>query len=153
MNECEQIADQLHRAFQGDAWHGPPLMELLKPVSSRQAAAHPVAGAHSIWEIVNHLIAWKNTVRRRMTGEVVELTAEQDWKPVVAVSDASWQSTVQELQSAHASLEEAVKQFGPQHLAEHAPNREHSMYVMLHGMVQHDLYHAGQIAILKKALK
>lgn len=153
MSEIERIADQLDRAFQGDAWHGDPVVKILEGLSAKQANLHPVRGAHSIWEIVNHLRAWKVTIPVRLTGEVKELSSREDWPIVTDNSDASWRNSVSDLRQCHEEFMKAVRAFPESKLSEMAPNRDHTYYHMLHGMVQHDLYHAGQIAILKKAVK
>jgi uncharacterized damage-inducible protein DinB len=153
MAEIDRIVDQLERAFNGDAWHGDPLMKILDGITASQAAAHPIAGAHSIWEIVNHLRAWKPAVEQRLSGKIVELTGDKDWPPVTDTSDSAWRNSVSDLRNRHESFLKAVRAFPKNKLSENAPNRDHSFYVLLHGMVQHDLYHAGQIAILKKAAR
>jgi len=153
MSEIERIADQLERGFEGDAWHGDPLMKILDSVTAQQAAARPVKGAHSIWEIVHHILAWKAAIPVRLRGEVKELLGQGDWPPVTDTTDPAWRNCLSELREKHAELVKAVKKFPENKLEEMAPNRDHSYYVMLQGMVQHDLYHAGQIAILKKAVQ
>ena len=152
MSELSRIADQLDRAFDGDAWHGDPLMSILDGVTATQAAAHPVPNAHSIWEIVHHLLAWKTAVPVRLRGEVRELHGAEDWPPVTDTNDAAWRNCLSDLRTRHAALVAAVCVFPESKLNDLAPARDHSYYVLLHGMVQHDLYHAGQIAILKKAV-
>lgn len=151
MTEVERIADQIRRAFEGDAWHGPALMELLPAVDSLVASSHPVNNAHSIWEIVNHLIAWKNVVVERMNGKAIELIGEQDWPTVRDNTEESWQKTLQELQQAQARLHAAVIALPESRLDDIVPNRDHTLRYMLVGVAQHELYHAGQIAVLRKA--
>lgn len=153
MTETERIADQLERGFSGDAWHGDPLLKILEGVTAKQAAATPIRNAHSIWEIVNHLRAWRPTVEARLSGQVRELAGAADWPPVTDKSDTAWRDCVRDLIHRHESFIKAVRAFPESKLNDPAPNRDHSYYVMLHGMVQHDLYHAGQIAMLKKAAK
>jgi len=153
MIETERIADQLERGFEGDAWHGDPLMKILDGVSSVQAAAHPVSGAHSIWEIVNHLRAWLSAIVTRLSGKPAELSGAGDWPPVTDTSKSAWQNCLRDFRERQAALLQAVRAFPESNLDQNAPNRDHSYYVMLHGVVQHDLYHAGQIAILKKAAR
>ena len=70
-NEAERIADQLKRAFDGQAWHGPSLKESLEGVTVAQAVAHPIPAAHSTWELVAHIAAWEDVVARRLSGEAV----------------------------------------------------------------------------------
>jgi len=152
MSETTRIADQLDRAFDGDAWHGDPLMTILDGITAAQAAARPIPNAHSIWEIVHHLVAWKTAVPIRLRGEVKEIHGAEDWPLVTDTSDAGWRNCLSDLRNSHAAFTAAVRAFPESRLNENAPARDHSYYVLLHGMVQHDLYHAGQIAILKKAV-
>jgi len=153
MTEIDRIANQLERGFHGDAWHGDPLMKILDGVSAKQAAAQPIKDAHSIWEIVNHLRAWKAAVPVRLRGEAKELHGADDWPPVTDTSDAAWRNCVSDLRQKHEAFIYAVRAFPESKLNDNAPARDHSYYVLLQGMVQHDLYHAGQIAILKKAAR
>lgn len=151
MSELERIVDQHERAFAGDAWHGDPLMKVLGGVTAKQAAAHPIRGAHSIWEIMNHLRTYRAAIPVRLRGEVKELTDGENWPPVTDTCDAAWRDCVSDLRQQTESYLKAVREFPESKLSENVPNRDHSFYVLLHGMVQHDLYHAGQIALLKKA--
>jgi uncharacterized damage-inducible protein DinB len=150
MNEVRRIEDQLTRSFQGPAWHGPSLRELLEDVSAEQAAARPIGGAHSIWEIVLHIAAWEEVVRRRFAGETVELSDAQDWPAVPDNSAAAWALALGHLETTHEKLRGAVAALDPARLENPAAGKSYSVYFMLHGVVQHNLYHAGQIAILKK---
>lgn len=153
MSEIQRIADQLERGFDGDAWHGDPLMKILNGITAEQAAAHPIAGAHSIWEIVNHLRTYRAAIPVRLRGEVKELSDAEDWPAVTDKSETAWRNCLSDFRRRHEAFMEAVRGFSERKLTESVPNRDHSYYVLLHGMVQHDLYHAGQIAILKKAAR
>ena len=81
MPESVRIADQLRRAFYGEAWHGDSLFEILRGVTAAQASARPVKNAHSIWELVLHITAWDGAVRRRMTGVAVALSDQEIFRP------------------------------------------------------------------------
>lgn len=151
MSEVKKIRGQLRRAFEGEAWHGPSVKELLAGVTAEQAAAKPLPKAHSIWELALHISAWEKIVHRRLAGEIVEATAEDDWPPVRDTSEEAWDRTLQEIEQAHLALREAVAQLDEARLEEIAPGTNYSVYFMLHGVIQHDLYHAGQIALLKRA--
>ena len=151
MTEINRIVDQMDRALNGEAWHGPHLEELLKDVSAEQASAHPVKGAHSIWQLVNHIAAWNLILASRALGSAVSVTPEQDWPPVSDTSAASWKKALENMREARARLRAATLSLKDAQLDDIAPGKDHSLYVMLHGGVQHDLYHAGQIAVLKKA--
>jgi len=153
MTESNRISDQLHRAYAGGAWHGPALGQLLRGVSAKHAAARPIAGAHSIWELVLHITAWTEVIRRRALGEALELSMRQNFPPVEKATPAAWRTTLKSLAAAHHRLERTVAGLPESRLKKIVPGRKHTVYFMLHGLVQHDLYHAGQIALLKKATK
>jgi len=151
MREIERITDQLKRAFEGEAWHGPSVLEIIENISSQQAAARPFDGIHSIWEIVLHIAAWERAVLRRLNGDRAQLPTEEDWPAVTATTDEAWEQTRQALNQGHDDLRDAIASLDESRLDQPIIEGLSSVYVTLHGIVQHDLYHAGQIAILKKA--
>jgi uncharacterized damage-inducible protein DinB len=153
MSEATRIADQLRRAFAGDAWHGDSLFEILDGVTAAQAAARPIKNAHTIWELVLHIAAWDNAVLRRLGGVAVELSDTQNFPTVTDTSETAWRKALAEVQRVHDELVEAVSVLPDSRLDEIVPGKEgahYTFYYMLHGVVQHELYHAGQIALLKK---
>jgi uncharacterized damage-inducible protein DinB len=156
MSEVDRIRDQFRRAFNGDAWHGPSVMALLNGVTAAQAAAHPIPGVHSIWELTEHIRAWEGACYRRLNGDPAQLPKEEDWVPLNDFSEAAWEKTKQELHDTHERLLQAIGTVEEsrldQPIIDHPEIPFSSVYVTLHGGVQHDLYHAGQIAVLKKAL-
>ena len=150
--ELTRLEEQMRRAIEGEAWHGPAVLEALAGVSVEAAAAHPIPGAHSIWEIVLHLAATYRLVLQRIHGRSVNLTAEQDW-PAAADSDAGrWHEAVEDLRRANRELRLAILGFAGDHLDEMLAPGHSSAYMHFAGMAQHDAYHAGQIALLRKAL-
>jgi uncharacterized damage-inducible protein DinB len=153
MPEAVRIADQLRRAFAGDAWHGDSLFEILDGVTAAQATARPIKNAHTIWELVLHIAAWDNAVLRRLGGVAVELSDTQNFPTVTDKSETAWRKALAEVQRVHDELVEAVSVLPDSRLDEIVPGKEgahYTFYYMLHGVVQHELYHAGQIALLKK---
>jgi uncharacterized damage-inducible protein DinB len=151
MIEIPRILDQLDRAFEGDAWHGPSLRELLKNVTAQRANSKPSPGIHSIWEIVLHIIAEQDVTRRRLVGEtVVDLPPELDWPPIPDTRETAWQQTIDRLVESKKKLRQSISQISDDRLEEIVPGKGYSAYVLLHGVIQHNIYHAGQIAILKR---
>jgi uncharacterized damage-inducible protein DinB len=153
MKEIQRVADQLKRSFHGNAWHGPALLELLSGVSAEQAAARPIAGVHSVWEIVLHVGAWETAARNWLAGEIAELPVldgERDWPPVYDTSATQWEQTVNNLTAGHDELVRQVLRLREEQLADVICGRDYSNYFLLHGLAQHNTYHAGQIALLKK---
>lgn len=152
MSEIKRIGSQLKRAFRGKAWHGPSVMEVLENVTAEQAAAHPIAGAHSIWEIVLHIRTWERVALRRIEEWTpVEVSDEEDWPAVKETTDHAWKNALNTLTLNHDALREVITRLDDSRLSEILPGTEYSVYFLLHGVIQHDLYHAGQIALLKKA--
>lgn len=150
MNQVARIVDQFQRAYDGDAWHGPPLLRLLADLTPEQASRKPIAGAHSIREIVLHLSAWHEVVRERLEGSDVEPSPEEDWPSVGGVTPPSGEGVLARLEQTHRALVRTAAGLSPEDLDRRVPGQEYSVYVMLHGVIQHDLYHAGQIALLRK---
>lgn len=151
MSEAARIADQLRRAFAGDAWHGPAVLELLSDVDPATAAAHSLPDVHSIWELVLHIAAWDGAVHRRLTtGKAVVLSDAQNFPPVKDKSGVAWKKAVTHLRATHKGLIGTVSTLPDSRLAERVPGKDYDIYFMLHGVAQHELYHAGQIAILRK---
>jgi len=167
MTEIERIEDQLKRSLEGEAWHGPALKELLVDVTTEQAAAKPAASVHSIWEIVLHIISTQRLVCERLQGKpaafefdaqrfgfaATVLPAEEDWPPITDQSEAAWAGTKRELRESTERLRKAIRLLDESRLEAPIVEGFSSIYVTLHGTVQHNLYHGGQIALLKKAFQ
>lgn len=159
MSEAYRLIDQFKRAHDGDPWHGSPIKEILKGVTAQQAATRPPNGAHSIWELVLHVTGWRNEVARRATGAPAGEPAEGDWPEVGDPTPERWKAALAALDASHAHLVEVVRGLTDTKLPQPTNdprNRERgtgvSYYELFHGIVQHDAYHAGQIAILKRML-
>jgi len=153
MSETTRIADELRRAFHGDAWHGDALLEILDGVTAAQAAARPIPHAHTIWELVLHIAAWDGAVRRRLDGEALELSDEQNFPPVKDTSESAWRNALDHARQVHEDLVQAVSEFPDSRLGDRVPGKQgahYTYYYMLHGVAQHEAYHAGQLALLKK---
>ena len=149
--ESEGIADQLRRAFSGDAWHGPAVLDLLSDVDADTAASKPIRGVHSIWELVLHIAVWDRAACRRLAGEKCQPTGDANFPPVTKVNAAAWRKAVAETKRARDAFVKMVAALTDARLRDRVPGKRYDFYHMLHGLAQHELYHAGQIAILKKA--
>lgn len=149
MRLTEMLLEQLNRAWGGEAWHGPPLRDLLEGVTEDQAKKKPIRGAHSILEIVVHAGTWMDVVARRIAGSEVELTTEEDWSDI---SRTTFAGAVEELEHAQSRLVDAVARLSTERLAEKVPGKRHNIHGEILGVIQHNVYHAGQIAMLKKAM-
>jgi uncharacterized damage-inducible protein DinB len=150
MTDVAFLADQLHRAHSGNAWHGPALREILADVSAGTAAGRPAPSVHTIGEIVRHVTAWLSACGRRLQGEALDLTPDQDWPVGADTSDTAWQTTLAALDAATDALEKLIAALPAEGLRKGVPGTQYSVRFMLEGVIQHHLYHAGQIALLKK---
>jgi len=149
MTEIERIDDQIRRAYKGKAWHGPSLLEVLEGITAEQAARRG-PNAHSIWEIVNHVSAWTAAVTARLRGDAVDEPAEGDWPSMADTSEIAWKAALERLESNYQGLRKQIAGLDTARLDDSGGGRPISHYINLHGTVQHYVYHAGQIALLKK---
>ena len=155
------LDDQIERAHAGDPWHGSSRASILGDVTADEAHRHPGSAVHSIWQLVLHMTAWTREVTRRLQGHVASMPEMGDWPPPPATPDeTSWRAALRALDEAHAAFRAAVRAVDPSRLG--APvnderNRELGTGVTfaqtINGLVQHDAYHSGQIAIVKKMLR
>jgi len=150
VSEASRIADQLRRAFSGAAWHGPAVFELLRDVNAEAAAAHPLPNVHSIWELLLHIEAWDGAGLKRLDGKTARLKDEQNFPPMPQPTEEAWREAIASAKRTHDRLVETVARLTEKRLREQVPGKRYDFYHLLHGIVQHELYHAGQIAILKK---
>jgi hypothetical protein len=152
--ECTRIASQLASTISGEAWYGDSLRQILKNVTAKQALAHPIPNAHSIWELVLHVDAWVKFALGAVDGKPIPawpaMPAELDWPPVSQTSERAWKQAVDSFFSRHSTLVKTIKAFGDERLTATVPGRTYDFYHLFQGTTQHAVYHAGQIAMLKK---
>ena len=154
MSRATRLANHIERTVTGPMWHGPALLEVLDQVDAARARARPIAGAHSIWEIVLHVTAWAGIARQRIHGEFLgDPTPEQDWPEPGpdAASDSAWAQAVERLKESHRQLAADVRLLDDAALDARVKNLEYPVGILLDGVVEHGTYHGGQIALLKKA--
>lgn len=155
------LLDQLERAHAGDPWHGSSRAALLADVTAEEARRSPAAGSHSIWQLVLHMTAWTREVTRRVQGQQAAAPDMGDWPPLPATPDErAWRATLAALDDAHANLRNAVRAIDASRLSTYVGDARHAAlgtgvtYAQtINGLVQHDAYHSGQIAVVKKLLR
>jgi uncharacterized damage-inducible protein DinB len=153
VGEIMRLEEQLRLALEGEAWHGPSVLETLTGVSAEQASSHPIPGAHSIWELLLHIGSDYTLLLRRMAGDGRPLTPEEGWPGCPPATAENWQQAVEALRRLNQQLREAVHAFPADRLDEPlVPEVPYSAYIQFIGVTQHNLYHAGQISLLKRAL-
>ena len=148
MSRATRLGNHIERTVTGPMWHGPALLEVLDGVDAARARARPIAGAHTIWEIVRHVTAWADIARQRIHGEALgDPTAEQDWPPI----GDDWAQDLERLKESHRRLAADVRQLDDAALEARVKTLEYPVGILLDGVVEHGTYHGGQIALLKKA--
>jgi uncharacterized damage-inducible protein DinB len=153
-SESLRIADQLRRAFTGDAWHGSPLLNLLAGITAEQARARPLRSIHSIAELVLHVDVWVHAAfdATHQVPMPKVYGTERDWPALRDDSAVAWIAAQDRLFQNAEKLAQAIERFDDTKLQDTVPGRQYDFYYLFHGIVQHSLYHGGQIAMLKKAL-
>jgi uncharacterized damage-inducible protein DinB len=147
-SEAARIADQLRQVYEGPAWLGPALKPILSEITQNRAARRPIVNAHTIWELTLHIAAWMRIARERLAAtHPRDHTEGENWPAMVG----SWHDALAVLEREERQLEEAMASFPDKRLNKPAPATEpQTFYELLHGVVQHTAYHAGQIVLLKK---
>jgi uncharacterized damage-inducible protein DinB len=160
MNWLKHFAQELTKGHEAEPWHGPSTKSLLKGITASQAASHVIPQFHSIWEIVLHMDAWQREVFRRLDSSFIpEIPEEGDWRTVLEVNEDAWQLAISDLDSSlHelvSTLNSMSKTADENKVLESrgtASGPVITLAATLSGLIQHNAYHSGQIAILRKAL-
>ena len=160
VREVERLRRELMATLNGDPWYGSAVLNILDGIDANQAAAHPIHGTHSIWELVLHMTAWAYETKRRLEGGPHRTPAEGDWPKVHSTTREAWADALMRLQRAHEDLARTVEAAEDADLSRQiggaqvdALGNPVTYYQTIVGILQHDTYHAGQIAILKKAIQ
>ncbi len=153
MKETARIADQIRRTVRGPAWHGPSILEVLRGVTAKQAAAKPIAGWKSIWELVLHVTVWQDAVRARLGGRFpnIRIGGPKDWPRAPRPTADAWRASVAKLRRSNDALVKAARACPEETLDRPLRRGASSGYFQLHGAAQHNLWHAGEMAALKRA--
>lgn len=160
MQETHRLADMLERVLDGDPWHGSNVLAVLGDLDAAAANVRPWPGAHTIWELVLHMTGWAEEVRARLGGAPADEPRGGDWPHVTDDAPEAWSAAVARLADAHRALAAAIRAAGDAvldtpvvDLRDPASGTGLSQYLTLHGLVHHTAYHAGQIALVRKAVE
>jgi uncharacterized damage-inducible protein DinB len=152
MAERQRTLELLDRAFRARAWHGPALLETLDGVTPAMAAQRAMKGAHTIWELVDHVASWNVIVAERLAGGQPHVSPELNFPKTPQPSAAAWKKSLARLAASQRTFRAAVAKFPPSQVGRIRPGTKTSWNVLIHGQVQHQLYHAGQIALLRRGM-
>lgn len=143
----------LQNTYDGAAWHGASVMEVINKISDRQAFHEP-KHIHRICELVQHMITWRVFALKRLEGDdQFEVSKNDDWKDFSHTDSAIWESIKKDLGKSQQKLIHALGQANDDLLTELVVGKAYDYYTMMHGVIQHDLYHLGEIALLSREFK
>lgn len=150
-NDCQRLAEQIEKAMNGEAWHGPSWRDNLHHVTREDALRRPIRGGHTIAEVVLHMTTWNVVVRRRMEGETPNVTEALDWPKAALKDEDAWNAVIARLFKSGDALAATVAAFPEEKLHRKRPSVDGTWFDLVLGQLQHILYHAGQAGLLKKA--
>ena len=155
MTESERIAQQYDRVMHGDAWHGDPIWQILDGISPECAAASARRRRLTrIWEIVMHMTFWEGVATRRLAGERAGLDEALNFPPCLRPTEANWQKTRERVSRVQSEVtRRRWRNLIPPGWTSCRPPEKRTFYDEAHGVIQHNIYHAGQIALLKKGFE
>jgi uncharacterized damage-inducible protein DinB len=154
--DVEHLLGLLDEGYRRAAWHGPNLRGSIRGVTAREAAQRPRAGRHNIREIVVHAAYWKYAVRRRLVGEKrgsFSLRGSNWFDRPIDRSEKAWRADVALLDAEHQRLREVVSTLQPEELDHPARGSRTLVRRLIAGIAFHDVYHAGQIQLIKRLLR
>jgi uncharacterized damage-inducible protein DinB len=150
MEEVKRISKLISDLYDGNSWIDVTVNGTLKNISATLAFAHPVSNLNSIWEIVNHLVSWREVVIKRLNGEVIEGPTNNFFEPIKDNSEEAWLKTLKRFDEVQQAWMEFMKGFDSNDLEIIYKNTKTTYYELILGILQHDAYHLGQIVLLKK---
>lgn len=145
MQEIKNLSKLVQRVYNGKAWHGPSVMDVLKDVDEI-SCRKKLGNSHSIVELVLHMVSWRTFVTKRLLGNTAfELTDDQNFP-----SETDWETALEKLEKSQSELVQAIETITAEQLQETVANRKYDFFVLLHGIIHHDIYHLGQIQLILK---
>ena len=155
MDTGKHLSSHIERTVTGPMWHGSALSELLNGVTASDAAARPIAGAHTMWELVLHITAWAEIARDRLQGKRTSgITKAEDWPKPAAATEENWSKAVAAMRASYEALARDAGTLTEVQLKARVPEGKppHTIAQLLAGVIEHGTYHGGQIALLKRAV-
>jgi len=152
MSDVQQILRHYDDVLEGDAWHGYAVWHILNGISAEQAAARPIPGAHTIWELVMHLTFWEGVAIQRLAGSRAGLVEELNFPAMPDATDENWRQALEQFRASNRDFRQALSRLDDAKLDALTAAGKRSYYGEAHGNIEHHVYHLGQIALLQKAL-
>ena len=150
MTETQRLLRQYEMVLHGDAWHGDAIWKILNGISAEAAAHRPLANSHTIWENVMHMTFWEAVGAKRLAGERAGLDEALNFPEMPAITETNWQQTLERYRASNEEFGKALAKLDAARVDELTAAGKRTFYDEAHGVIQHNVYHAGQIALLKK---
>ena len=152
IEEKNRLRAQFRHNFSGPAWHGPSLMEVLEKVPAEHRLNRIDEQGNTIADLVAHITAWRVFAIKKLEGDDnYDVDAQMNFPDLTNLDEGRWLALLADLKVSQERLLTLLQEIPDNKLMEIVPGREYSFYFLLHGIVQHDLYHAGQMMLLNKS--
>lgn len=149
MNEIQELVWRYDETMKVDAWYGDPVWKILQGIDAQCAAAQLLPGTHTIWQLVMHMEFWERIAARRFSGPVTPDEAG-NFPATPAADEAAWQKTLESFRASNREFQQAMARLDPSTLDRNTPGGQRTFRYELVGVLEHHIYHAGQIALLNK---
>ncbi len=152
MKESSRIASLFDKLYNGDPWIDINLVSVLHSISAKEANKRPLPNCNTAWELTNHIICWRQNVLQRVQGEALITPNNNYFEPIGDCSVKAWEATLKKLALTQIQWLAFLKECKTGSLEKQYPTNEMTYYEHIHGIIQHDAYHLGQIVLLVKQL-
>jgi len=153
--QVERLNKMFRAAAHGETWHGQSILQIFENISATTAAAHPIDGSHCIWDYLLHIINWRAFAVKALLEDkpyIIELNTDKDWTPISDFSEEAWEKAIALYKKSTDDLSNAILNIDDDKLDEIVVGHDYTFYTLLHGVIQHDIYHSGQIVLLRKMI-
>lgn len=152
MKDTDRIIKLFMDLYDGSPWLGVNWIDTLKTVSVEKASIRIAEDRNTIWEILNHVIHWRRNVQQRLQGDTITTPDHNYILPVTDTSSKAWQLTLEEFKLSQQKWLDFIERFDENQFSNIYPNNHMTYYEHIHGILQHDAYHLGQIVLLAKLI-
>lgn len=153
MLETKHIKDALRRLYEGEVWHGPSIKEILIDITPEQAVKRLTPKSKNIAEYLIHITNWRTFALEKLTGgdtfDII-LNSEADWSVVNEITKDKWEEIQEAYEESQKEILEVLETYTDRKLENIVPGRKYSFYTLLYGVIHHDIYHSGQMMLLKR---
>lgn len=150
-----ELINQLQMMYHGLPWYGDSLAEKLNSIDDDDFDKRVTEGTHSIRELIEHMIIWRHYALEKLSGNVtydIELNSQNDWKKYPTTNQDDIKAMLDRLKTTQNQLVQGIKEKEDSWLYEQTPGKQYDNFTLLNGIIQHDVYHLGQIGLIHKLI-